>query len=688
MPFKITHAAAKIYKEDLRRQREPKVRAMIEDQLASATSLVAFPTNIVTDLNGSFAGFIMRLVTGYRPVHELYSPKSRKLHFPKADYRFLVRAALNVASAVGKVHQTGCIIGDFNHSGVLVSQNATVSLIDADSFQFTSGGRSYSCVVGVPDFTPPELHGINLGTVTRTRAHDHFGLAIAIFHILAMGRHPYAGGFAGGDLTMSEAIAQNRFAFSLARKDQVRTTPPPGSISLHDFPIAIAQAFEAAFGLDPMARPDAARWIAVLKELETSLSHCTTIKTHYYPSTAGKCVWCRLAGQSGVDMFPDIIWTGTPQTDGLFDIESIWAQIRAAKLPSPDDILPRPPKEWGEGSPAVAKAQRALKNGKALGVSALIGAIIGFALVAAAAPIWLGLGIFGAFKLFEGSIDQGPFRRAYDDAYQRARSAELAFLQRIGLVELYGIRDDLERWVNKYRKLDVDLTGSLAHLKVTREARQRDAFLDRFYLRHAKISGVGPAKKATLASYGVETAADITRSAVLAVPGFGEVTFTRLLAWRDGHAAKFRYDPAPNASDIQAENAVRSADAGKRAKLQSKIRSGLAALQSGSQQVASRAQNVDQPLMAVLRERARATHDLELLGIPVPPGTPIAIQPQRGPSPSTSANYSSTKQNRYGAPSCPRCGSPMMRRTARRGSHAGRQFWGCSRYPSCNGTRN
>lgn len=25
----------------------------------------------------------MRLVSGYRAIHELYSPKSRKLHFPK-----------------------------------------------------------------------------------------------------------------------------------------------------------------------------------------------------------------------------------------------------------------------------------------------------------------------------------------------------------------------------------------------------------------------------------------------------------------------------------------------------------------------------------------------------------------------------------------------------------------------------
>ncbi|WP_272936521.1 topoisomerase DNA-binding C4 zinc finger domain-containing protein [Pseudomonas amygdali] len=37
---------------------------------------------------------------------------------------------------------------------------------------------------------------------------------------------------------------------------------------------------------------------------------------------------------------------------------------------------------------------------------------------------------------------------------------------------------------------------------------------------------------------------------------------------------------------------------------------------------------------------------------------------------------------------CPRCGSAMRRRTAKRGKYAGRTFMGCSTYPSCMGTRN
>jgi len=39
-------------------------------------------------------------------------------------------------------------------------------------------------------------------------------------------------------------------------------------------------------------------------------------------------------------------------------------------------------------------------------------------------------------------------------------------------------------------------------------------------------------------------------------------------------------------------------------------------------------------------------------------------------------------------PECPRCGKPMVRRTARVGANAGQSFWGCSAYPDCTGTRS
>ena len=37
---------------------------------------------------------------------------------------------------------------------------------------------------------------------------------------------------------------------------------------------------------------------------------------------------------------------------------------------------------------------------------------------------------------------------------------------------------------------------------------------------------------------------------------------------------------------------------------------------------------------------------------------------------------------------CSLCAKPMVRRTAKRGAHAGDEFWGCTGYPACRGTRS
>jgi len=39
-------------------------------------------------------------------------------------------------------------------------------------------------------------------------------------------------------------------------------------------------------------------------------------------------------------------------------------------------------------------------------------------------------------------------------------------------------------------------------------------------------------------------------------------------------------------------------------------------------------------------------------------------------------------------PKCPDCGKPLRKRAAKKGSHAGSEFWGCTGYPDCTFTRN
>lgn len=57
--------------------------------------------------------------------------------------------------------------------------------------------------------------------------------------------------------------------------------------------------------------------------------------------------------------------------------------------------------------------------------------------------------------------------------------------------------------------------------------------------------------------------------------------------------------------------------------------------------------------------------------------------PARSAAASAAPSASSPPQ----ASCCPLCTQPMVRRTAKRGANAGGEFWGCTGYPTCRGTR-
>ena len=63
-----------------------------------------------------------------------------------------------------------------------------------------------------------------------------------------------------------------------------------------------------------------------------------------------------------------------------------------------------------------------------------------------------------------------------------------------------------------------------------------------------------------------------------------------------------------------------------------------------------------------------------------PPHSPLATP--ASPSAILSASASGPV-----ASSCPRCGAPLIQRTARSGANAGKPFWGCSTFPKCRHTQ-
>lgn len=142
-----------------KKYRESKISKMLSLNLVAQTQMVAFPVAIASSPSGEFLGFVMKFLSGHKPLHDLYAPGSRKINFSHADYRFLVRVAANIARAIASVHKTGCVIGDINHSSMLVSPKAMVALIDADSFQVPDSQNKFLCKVGVPEYTPPGITG-------------------------------------------------------------------------------------------------------------------------------------------------------------------------------------------------------------------------------------------------------------------------------------------------------------------------------------------------------------------------------------------------------------------------------------------------------------------------------------------------------------------------------------------------
>ena len=58
------------------------------------------------------------------------------------------------------------------------------------------------------------------------------------------------------------------------------------------------------------------------------------------------------------------------------------------------------------------------------------------------------------------------------------------------------------------------------------------------------------------------------------------------------------------------------------------------------------------------------------------------VHTKKGRSPATSLADTTPER-----PTCPSCGKPMVLRRAKSGKNAGQEFWGCSAFPQCRGTR-
>ena len=139
---------------------------------------------------------------------------------------------------------------------------------------------------------------------------------------------------------------------------------------------------------------------------------------------------------------------------------------------------------------------------------------------------------------------------------------------------------------------------------------------------------------------------------------------------------------------------IKSEVARERQEARHELISGPNKLRSLVQRIHAQARLTDSGLSARHNRREQAREDLRFLGIPeqsvvVQTSTSGVSRPttqpsRRIPRPTTTTRPTTASST----PSCPRCGSGMVWRLARRGRYAGKHFWGCSRYPKCRGIRN
>lgn len=609
-----SNRAVKFYTVSDPTTREAKIRAMVEKRLSGTSSLVAFPLAVARSREGKFAGFLMNLVVGHKPLFEIYSPGARKKNFPRADYRFLVRAAANIARAVGAVHNANCVIGDINHSGILISDKAIAALIDADSFQFTDGRQQFYCKVGVPEYTPPELQGKKLSETLRTQQHDAFGLAIVVFQMLCMGRHPFVGTYSQGEMPIERAIREYRFAYSTIRS--VGMTPPPGAVKLTDFPASIAEAFEAAFSQNK-TRPTAEKWISLLTDLEKSLQQCVANNLHYYPSTATECIWCRMENKLGITLFiPDFshvkLGTTTFAKDSL-DLNALWAAIES--IPVIANIAPVLPTFDLEASADAVVCKNEEKIVKVVGIVITVLSIGMQICFPNLYFIWGPLGLFGIYKLATRSprvLDLEGRLNDYNNNWDQAVSKWQA---KCGLAELHALKKNLINAKQSYEQLAQERAHKLSVYQNRRREDQLQRYLESFPIRTAKVKGIGPARQAALASYGIDTAAECTWENLLKVPGFGPKNSVPLNTWRDKLKSKFVFSDNLTDADTYQMQLIDSDIQTKAAQLKKMLLAGATNLSIISKKVRTLSAMPDPEIIRLYKSRCQLEADLKYLGI-------------------------------------------------------------------------
>jgi DNA-binding helix-hairpin-helix protein with protein kinase domain len=526
-------------------ERSKKIILMTKMKNERLLKYTAWPTETVKDETGKVIGFLMPSANG-KEVHILYSPKNRLLVFDHVSTPFLVHTAANIARAFAVVHDSGQVIGDVNHGNIVVLKDGTVKLIDCDSFQIGRNGSLFLCKVGVGTHQPPELQSKSLSHTIRKTNHDLFGLAIIIFQLLFMGRHPFSGQFIGNiEMPIEKAIEQYRFAYGKNAK-QRQIKQPPGTLPLDFYSIELAELFEKSFSqASTHNRPKAVEWIDALEQLNREMIHCPINQAHSYNRAYHQCPWCDYETKTGLILFSTIIHPKRNNHND-FQLDLIWKRISHIP-PLFNQELPNPYTYFYAPLEEMLKAEKRFNRMKAIRIweAVMIGIISILLTVYGEMGFYPLGGLIISVLVGSRKIKTNPFekiQKGYEKINQKWESILRRWEKDASTDPFYTKLYEVKKYKSQYEEISFIHTQKLKQLEKNQRNDLLMEFFEKFTIQSCNIDHIGPSRKAILQLYGIETAKEISKESLLQVPGFGPF-ISDLIEWRKNIEKQFSFDP-------------------------------------------------------------------------------------------------------------------------------------------------
>jgi DNA-binding helix-hairpin-helix protein with protein kinase domain len=573
---------AKIYSRPLTPVQIAKLEQMVHAADEALGSVAAWPVGMLYK-GATPVGFTMPRLSAQQPLHDLFGPRRRQALFPNAHWSFLVHTGINVSRAFEVLHDRNVIVGDVNSNNVVVFRDATARLIDCDSFQFRTKNTIFRCNVGVAEYQPPELQGGDFSRIERLPQHDLFGLAVMIFQLLFVGKHPFAGVLPSSTSEVApigENVAAKRFFYGHEGQRQ-GLRPPPGSLTLTAITPQLSTLFKRAFVGDPARRPNAAAWRMALTDLKAKTVVCRGNPLHHYLKGTS-CPWCDLEG-TGLYYFNDgalasgydeQLWQGF--TDA--DVERLWSEVESIAPPPPVDPTieptgtyePKPISLW------LKHRRRSYRDGAIIAAAATVGLLL-------LHKPWIAMGV-AMVALLVGFVFRPDARavaaqrsKRHSEARRVFRLAERDWNRAATNARFNEERDRLARIRSQLLGQRARYASELAGLEKNRERKERNALLARHKIAACNIPEITWQTQSLLRAWGIETAADVTFNNLERVPGLWRPAKYYLLSWRQTVERKLNYKPKKGL-DPEIVREFKTAHARERAENQAQLAAGPALL--------------------------------------------------------------------------------------------------------------